>query len=335
MLPLAGMRSLHAKASALVLLAAAACASRDDDQRSDPSRDIVSQAPPRAAFGLDARPANPTCIAPARPPAAARVKLEQVFANVGLEATMTMAQAPGDRSRWFVASRLGKIVSFPAASPPAVPPVVADVAALAGKPVFADLEGGFLGFAFHPKFATNGRMYVTFTTNTASTFASEVGYLTSTDGGASFTSYTKVLSFDRPIAEHNGGGIAFGQDGYLYLSFGEATDDTYGQMTTTFFGKVLRIDVDDPAGGRPYGIPAGNPFVGGGGDPEVFAYGLRNPFRLSIDRATNTCGSATWETIAGRRSIASSPAATTAGRAARGRTISSRTIRICARARSA
>lgn len=243
--------------------------------------------PRRAELGLDARPPNATCLAPARPPAAGPVKLERVFAGVNLSYTMTMAQPPGDRSRWFVANRLGTIVSFPVANPPAAPPVVADVATLAGKPVFADLEGGFLGFAFHPKFAENGRMYVTFTTTSGSTFASEVGYLTSANGGASFTSYTKVLSFDRPIAEHNGGGIAFGNDGYLYLSFGEATDDTYGQMTTTFFGKVLRIDVDNPSGGKAYGIPPGNPFIGGGGDPEVFAYGLRNPFRLSIDRATN------------------------------------------------
>jgi uncharacterized repeat protein (TIGR03806 family) len=240
----------------------------------------------RAEFGLDQRAPNTSCVAPARPPPAASVKLERVFESVVFKRPMVMAQIPGDKSRWFVAQRNGVIVSFPIASPPANPPVVADVAQLSGKPVHEDFEAGFLGFAFHPKFAQNGRLYVTFSTNGSVGYGSEVGYITSTDNGASFTSYTRVLLFDRPRLEHNGGGIAFGNDGYLYLSFGDGTESLNGQSTNTFFGKVLRIDVDNVPAGKTYGIPNGNPYKAGGGLPEIFARGFRNPYRLSIDRGT-------------------------------------------------
>jgi uncharacterized repeat protein (TIGR03806 family) len=239
----------------------------------------------RAEFGLDARPANPTCVAPPRPPAAASVKLEPVFPGLALREAMAMAQIPGDGSRWFVAQRAGQIVSFPVASPPTSPAVVADVAALAGKPVISETEGGLLNLAFHPKFTESGRLFVSFTT-TGNPWASEVGYLTSTDGGSSFTSYTQVLRFDRPTLYHCGGGLAFGKDGLLYLSFGDAGRDNNGQRVDGFLAKVLRIDVDNVPGGQTYGIPDGNPFKNGGGEPATFARGFRNPFRLSVDRST-------------------------------------------------
>jgi uncharacterized repeat protein (TIGR03806 family) len=266
-----------------------------------PHADVDAGAPQRAEFGLDQRPSNKTCIAPARPPATGALKLEPVFAGVNLEQTIGMAQRPGDATRWFVASRTGKIVSFPVVNPPAEPTVVADLALVAGKPVETDLSGGLLGIAFHPGFATNGRLYVTFTTSSAGGHASEVGYLASTDGGASFTSYTKVFSFDRAALEWNGGGIAFGKDGDLFVAFGsDATPNP--QSTTSYFGKVLRIDVDHPADGRPYGIPTNNPFKAGGGAPEIFALGFRNPFRLSVDRETGDLwvgdvGQDNWEEV--------------------------------------
>lgn len=239
-----------------------------------------------ADYGLDQRPSNSTCRAPARPPSASAVTLQQVFGAVTLPQPVAMAQPPGDTTRWFAASRTGTLVSFPAASPPAQPTIVAELATLAGKPVMTDGEGGFLGFAFHPAFATNGRLYVTFTTTGPTGFASEVGMLHSSDGGASFTSYTKVLGFDRVNFYHCGGGIAFGKDGTLFLGFGDGANDTNGQRKTSFFSKVLRIDVDNVPPGQPYGIPTSNPFRAGGGEPAAFAWGFRNPFRLSVDRET-------------------------------------------------
>ena len=252
--------------------------------------------PKRAEFGLDARPSNTTCLAPARPPSTAPVKFEQVFANVNLQAPMMIAQIPGDKTRWFVAQRgfsnggNATIVSFPVASPGNTPTTVGTIGPLGAM----ESEGGLLGMAFHPKFAQNGRLYVTWVRNGGSTgFRSEVGYLTSADkSGTSFTGYTPILGpFEQPYANHNGGGIAFGKDGLLYLSFGDggAGDDAAhnGQNKDGFFSKVLRIDVDNPSGGLAYGIPAGNPWKGGGGEPATFAMGFRNPFRFSIDRDTN------------------------------------------------
>lgn len=246
----------------------------------------------KAEFGLDVRPPNPTCVAPARPPAPAAggVKFERVYADVKLAYTMAMAQPPGDGTRWFVASRVGKILSFPSQSPPAVPSEVADVGRLAGRPVMAEMEGGLLGFAFHPRFVENGRLYVTWTTTEGGSPASEVGYLTSTDAGRSFTTYTKLLSFKRTRFEHCGGGIAFSKAGYLHLGFGDMANDSNGQRALGFSARILRIDVDKPTGGKPYGIPSSNPFknaVPDGEAPEVYAKGFRNPFRLSFDRETD------------------------------------------------
>ena len=240
----------------------------------------------RAEFGLDSRPANTTCLAPSRPPAASGAQLVPVFGTVTVGDAMAMAQAPGDKTRWFIGQRQGKIVSFPVAnppSPPTLPALVADVTLLSGKPIYTDFEGGFLGMAFHPDFAQNGRLYVSFTTaGTAGGYGSEVGYLTSTDKGASFTTYTRVLLFDRAKLEHCGGGIAFGNQGLLYLSFGDGTVITNAQQKTSFFGKVLRID-PRAEGGKPYRIPADNPFVGKEGvRPEIWAYGVRNPWRFSF-----------------------------------------------------
>jgi len=283
---------------AVALLAAvataSACSDHDDKGSSGGTVTPPTKVSPdvdagrvRAEFGLDQRPSNPTCLAPPRPTSSGGPRLEQVYAPVELNGAIQMAQPPGDGSRWFVAQREGLVVSFPTTNPPATPAVVADVGALAGTPIRTDVEGGLLGLAFHPRFADNGRLFVTFTTEGPGGYASEVGFLTSTDRGTSFSSYTRVLRFDRPKLFHCGGGIAFGNEGLLYLSFGDGAMDGNGQNPNGFFAKVLRIDVDNVPAGQTYGIPKDNPFRAGGGEPATFARGVRNPFRLSIDHATN------------------------------------------------
>lgn len=258
--------------------------------------------PTRSEFGLDTRPANPTCKAPARPPTTAPVKLERVFDAATLNLPMMIAQAPGDKTRWFVAQRNGSIVKFDVANPATVTPV-GTLNAVSGCTINQAGEGGFLGMAFHPKFATNGKVYVSWTVTDGACGAnggsplnvnmySTIGVLHSPDNGNSFDTYeTIVPAFPQPASNHNGGGITFGKDGLLYVSFGDGGggDDPFihGQSTATMFSKVLRIDVDNPAGGLKYGIPATNPFKNGGGEPATFAYGFRNPFRISIDRETN------------------------------------------------
>jgi uncharacterized repeat protein (TIGR03806 family) len=264
--------------------------------------------PVRAEFGLDTRPANPTCKAMARPPSNAPIKFERVFANVQLAAPMMMAQIPGDSTRWFVALRGGAIVKFDVTNPANAPTPVGDVGTASGMAVNTDGEGGLLGFAFHPKFAQNGKVYVTWTTDGGATgMQSLVGVLHSPDNGGSFDSYATILGpFSQPFTNHKGGGIAFGKDGLLYLSFGDggAGDDAAhnGQNKNGFFSKILRIDVDNVPAGKTYGIPADNPFKNGGGEPATFAMGFRNPFRFSIDRETNEpwvgdVGQNQWEEI--------------------------------------
>ncbi|HEY6877197.1 MAG TPA: PQQ-dependent sugar dehydrogenase [Polyangiales bacterium] len=284
---------------------------RPMDSAVDPEDSAVDALPPstvRAEFGLDTRPSNTTCKAPARPPSASPVKLERVFANVQLGPAMMMAQLPGDSARWFVALRTGRVVSFPVNAPANTPTEVLD---LAGVPLSVTQagEGGLLGIAFHPRFAQNGQLFLSFTTNGGPIdLRSTVGRMTSTDNAASFGGYTTIIPpFDQPATNHNGGSIGFGQDGHLYLGFGDGGGggDTYrnGQNKSSFFSKILRIDVTTvPAAGKTYVIPDGNPWKNGGGEPATFAFGFRNPFRFSFDRGTGELwvgdvGQDTWEEI--------------------------------------
>ena len=120
-----------------------------------------------AEFGLDERPPNPSCKAPARPPSTAPVALQQVYAGTNLGTPLMMAQIPGDPSRWFVAQRDGRLVSFPTANPPATTTAVANLPMVAGVAINTNGEGGFLGLAFHPRFAQNRNLYASSTSTRA------------------------------------------------------------------------------------------------------------------------------------------------------------------------
>ena len=250
-----------------------------------------ADAPSSSPYGLDARVPNTSCKAPARPPPRGAVAFVEPFAGTPLYPSSMLAQIPGDKSRVFISGLHGEVVAFSKTTPPtAAPPIVISTP----KPVNGDGEGGFYGFAFHPKFAQNGYVYFTYVAHSATSPAdmqSIVARMKSTDNGNTFGDYTELIAFDQPERNHKGGGIAFGPDGFLYLTFGDGGggDDTFknGQTLTGFFSKVLRIDVDSsPAPGRAYAIPDGNPFKNGGGEPAAYAYGFRNPWRLSIDKPT-------------------------------------------------
>ncbi len=261
---------------------------------------------PLSSTGLDRRPSNARCVAPARPGSGGFAKLERVFSRVSLSAPMRMAQAPGDPTRWYVAQREGTVVSFPVAAPNDAQKKT--VLTIPPATVSTDGEGGLLGFAFHPRFAQNGKLYFSYTTTGGATgMRSVVGRMTTTDGGSSFHGYEAVLGpFEQPYSNHNGGDAHFGLDGNLYLSFGDGGNQNdplgHGQNKNLFFSKILRIDVDHPSAGRLYGIPRGNAFAGGNGEPATFAYGFRNPFRFSIDRKTGEVwvgdvGQNAWEEV--------------------------------------
>ncbi|HYF61350.1 MAG TPA: PQQ-dependent sugar dehydrogenase [Herpetosiphonaceae bacterium] len=147
-------------------------------------------------------------------------------------------------------------------------------------------EQGLLGLAFAPDFADSGVFYLNYT---AQNDNSVTARFRSADGGGSGDpdSEEVLLDIEDPAANHNGGMLAFGPDGYLYVGLGDggAANDRFqnGQNRRTLWGKLLRIDVSAPTG---YAIPADNPFGAGEAQPEIWAYGLRNPWRFSFDRAT-------------------------------------------------
>lgn len=164
-------------------------------------------------------------------------------------------------------------------------------------------EQGLLGLAFHPRYAQNGYFFVNYTGTQGDTVISRFQVSDSDPNRADPGSEMRLLNVPQPFANHNGGAVVFGPDGYLYLGLGDggsAGDPmSNGQSLANLLGKILRIDVD---GGAPYAIPPGNPFLDGGGQPEIWAYGLRNPWRISFDRATGDLyigdvGQNQWEEI--------------------------------------
>ncbi len=163
-------------------------------------------------------------------------------------------------------------------------------------------ERGLLGLAFHPHYKDNGYFYVNYTDKRGNTNISRF-QVTADPNVADPSSEKVLLHVDQPFPNHNGGKTIFGPDGYLYLGLGDggSQGDPYGngQNTNVLLGKILRIDVDH---GNPYAIPPDNPFVKGGGRPEIWAYGLRNPWRFSFDQVTGDLyiadvGQDTWEEV--------------------------------------
>lgn len=150
-------------------------------------------------------------------------------------------------------------------------------------------EQGLLGLAFHPNYANNGRFFVNYTNRSGATVIAE--FRVSGDPAvASPGSRRTLMRIGQPFANHNGGMVAFGPDGFLYIGMGDGGSGgdpgNRAQNPRSLLGKLLRIDVNGRAGSRPYRIPASNPFRGRRGvPPEIAALGLRNPWRFSFDRA--------------------------------------------------
>jgi len=170
----------------------------------------------------------------------------------------------------------------------------------ADKRLFLDLtdvvydrgwEQGLLGLAFHPDYADNGKFYVNYTTRSTTVIA-EYRRSESDPLKADPSSACVLLEFGQPYQNHNGGELAFGPDGYLYIATGDGGSagdpQGNGQDTGSWLGKILRIDVDGRSGGKPYAVPPDNPFYGNaeGALEEIYAYGLRNPWRFSFDPVT-------------------------------------------------
>ncbi len=231
---------------------------------------------------------------PWAPQAAGAVRLEPlpwVFAK-----PLFVTYAPDDPETLFVVEQVGRIRVFRQGKEEEA------LLDLRGR-VSGGYEQGLLGLAFHPQFQENRYFYVNYTDLAGTT---RVVRYRAEDGRyvADPQSAQVLLSIPQPAANHNGGMIAFGPDGYLYIATGDGgqAGDPWGnaQNPSTLLGKLLRIDVD---GGTPYAIPPDNPFAGGGdARPEIWALGLRNPWRFSFDRLTGDLyiadvGQESWEEV--------------------------------------
>jgi glucose/arabinose dehydrogenase len=153
-------------------------------------------------------------------------------------------------------------------------------------------EQGLLGLAFHPSFKTNRKFYVNYTNRSGDTIIREYKASTSNPDRADPTSPRTVLKVDQPYDNHNGGMLAFGPGGYLYIGLGDGggagDPGNRAQNTGTLLGKMLRINVNGKTSTRGYLIPGSNPYVGRTGRDEIWQIGLRNPWRFSFDRKTGT-----------------------------------------------
>lgn len=153
-------------------------------------------------------------------------------------------------------------------------------------------EEGLLGLAFHPDFESNGFFYVNYTaSNPNRTVISRFSVTSSNTNQANPASELVLLEYDQPYSNHNGGQISFGPDGYLYIAVGDGGSggdpQGNGQNRKTLLGSILRIDIDQKDGAMQYSIPEDNPFANNseGFKEEIYAYGLRNPWRFSFDSA--------------------------------------------------
>jgi len=196
----------------------------------------------------------------------------------GLRNPLDLQAAPGDRERLYVVEQGGRIRVILGGQLQATP--FLDVS---GR-ISSGGERGLLGLAFHPQFATNRRFFVNYTNPRGDTHVAE--FRASSADAADPASERVLLTETQPFANHNGGGLAFDNSGRLLIALGDGGSGGdplgNGQKLDTLLGKILRIDVD---AGTPYAVPADNPFRGTpGAAPEIWAYGLRNPFRIAVDR---------------------------------------------------
>jgi glucose/arabinose dehydrogenase len=203
----------------------------------------------------------------------------------GLQSPVYLTYAPGQSDRVYVVEQTGRVL------------VVGMDGAVRAQP-FLDVhqlistggERGLLSIVFHPDYARNGYFFVDYTA--ADGTVTVVRYHVSQNDPyrADPSSAQVILTVAHPVSNHNGGLLLFGSDGYLYIGIGDggAGNSANGQRKNTLLGKILRIDVDHTSAGRQYAIPSDNPFANqAGARPEIWAYGLRNPWRFSFDRSAH------------------------------------------------
>ncbi len=238
--------------------------------------------------------------------ASAQFILENAFPNLTFNDPLDLQNSGDGTDRIFVVERAGRIKVFPNSSSVTSLKTYLDIT----DRVSAGGEMGLLGMAFHPDYENNGYFYVNYTISSPRmTRISRFRVSSENPDSADKNSEVILLTFNQPFPNHNGGWVGFGpDDGYLYISTGDGGSggdpQDNGQSITTFLGKILRIDVDNQDTGLQYAIPPDNPFADSSGSvvKEIYAWGMRNPWRNSFDPVTGWLWSAdvgqnAWEEI--------------------------------------
>jgi len=250
------------------------------------------------------------------------ISLERVFKDIDFSYPLAITHAGDESGRLFVASREGKVTVFSEdqEAKDAVKP--ATFLDLTGKMSRMHNEEGLLALAFHPDYAENGELFVFYTAMTWKDAEAPKDWRNLKKRYSRLSRFTVdpkdpnrvdpdteevLLEVDQPWGNHNGGEICFGEDGYLYLSIGDggAADDpkNSGQDRSSLLGSIIRINVDEAGEDKPYSIPEGNPFVDEDDmAPEIWAWGLRNVWRMSFDSETGDLwagdvGQNAWEEV--------------------------------------
>ena len=293
-------RRLRAAAGGGLLVLLTACSPDGDTPTATPSESSPASTTPSSqsptATPTTASPApSPTSTTPSVADGSFRLALEPVVE--GLEQPL-LVTAPADDPRLFIVERPGRVR------------IVADGELL--EQPFLDVdeltttsgEFGLLGLAFHPDYASNGRFFVHYSAaDDGATQLAEYEVDADDPDVADAASGRVIFATPQPASNHNGGMVAFGADGMLYLALGDGggSGDENAQDLDSPLGSLLRLDVDS-GGDAGYEVPPDNPYADGGGVPEVWVKGLRNPWRFSVDRVTGQfyigdVGSQAWEEI--------------------------------------
>tara|TARA_Y100001968_G_scaffold29166_1_gene22569 strand:- start:818 stop:1978 length:1161 start_codon:yes stop_codon:yes gene_type:complete len=236
------------------------------------------------------------------------VSIESAFPNLRIARPIVITHAGDGSNRIFVASQLGSIHVFEKNSEVEEAAVFFDHEE---QVTYKDKENeeGLLGFAMHPNYKENGEFFLFYTTSDAEHTSVVSRFRVSKDdpNKADPNYEEELIRIPQPFWNHNGGTLAFGPDGYLYIALGDGGKGgdplKNGQNLSTLNGSILRLDVDSKDDGKNYAIPASNPFVKSkGAKAEIYAYGFRNVWRLSFDRVTGTfyaadVGQKLWEEI--------------------------------------
>ncbi|MBN1293034.1 MAG: PQQ-dependent sugar dehydrogenase [Candidatus Latescibacteria bacterium] len=217
-------------------------------------------------------------------------ELEQAFPNLTFDRPVCLEHGEDGSNRLFVVEQSGIIYVFDNNQNVVEAEIFMDIRDRVND---SGNEEGLLGLAFHPDYPTNGYFYVDYTaTNPRRTVIARYTVSTENADKANVDSEHVILEIAQPYSNHNGGQLAFGPDMYLYIAMGDGGSggdpQGNGQNLQTLLGAILRIDVDKPDEGKQYGIPEDNPFAGNtsGYREEIYAYGLRNPWRFSFDPMT-------------------------------------------------